>query len=243
MTFNHFGLRPEILKNIATQGYTTPTPIQSKAIPEVLLGKDVLARAQTGTGKTAAFTLPLLQMLSSSPKPGHSHPRVLVLTPTRELAAQIGESVTAYGQGLKIRSTVVFGGVGINPQIDKLKKGVELLVATPGRLLDLVGQKHLNLSKIEVLVLDEADRMLDMGFIHDIRKIMRLLPGKRQTLFFSATYAREIQELADSILKSPAKVEVSPHKTAAETVDQAVYKVEKLQKRSLLSHQIGRAHV
>jgi ATP-dependent RNA helicase RhlE len=184
MSFENLGLRPEILTGVKFQGYIEPTPIQRKAIPVIIEGRDILAGAQTGTGKTAAFTLPLLHILSSQGHRGGHRPRSLVLTPTRELAAQVGKSIETYGQGLHIRSTVIFGGVGINPQIKQLRRGVRIVVGTPGRLLDLIGQKVLDLSCIEVLILDEADRMLDMGFIHDIRKIIRMVPKKRQTLFF-----------------------------------------------------------
>lgn len=239
MSFENLGLRPEILAGIAAEGYTIPTPIQVQAIPVILAGKDILAGAQTGTGKTAAFTLPLLQYLSTTHlTPRGIAPRALVLAPTRELAAQVGESIRNYGKGLKIRSTVIFGGVGMTPQIQRLQKGVEIVIGTPGRLLDLVGQQKLDLSKIEVLILDEADRMLDMGFIHDIRKIIRLVPPKRQTLFFSATYSREIKALSDTILFKPERVEVARENTAAENVDQCVYHVGKAVKRDALSHLI-----
>ena len=184
MSFENLGLRPEILNGVKFQGYTKPTPIQRQAIPVIIEGRDILAGAQTGTGKTAAFTLPLLHILTTQDHLGGHHPRALVLTPTRELAAQVGESIETYGQGLRIRSSVIFGGVPINPQIKQLRKGVNIVIATPGRLLDLISQKVLDLSHIEVLILDEADRMLDMGFIHDIRKIIRMVPKKRQTLFF-----------------------------------------------------------
>jgi len=219
MSFENLGLSPQILKRVKAQGYETATPIQAQAIPLVIEGKDVLAGAQTGTGKTAAFTLPLLQVLSSRKQGKSKLPKALILAPTRELAAQVGESVQTYGQGLGLKSAIIFGGVGINPQKAKLKKGVDIVIGTPGRLLDLAGQQALNLSEIDVLILDEADRMLDMGFIHDIRKIMKLVPDKRQTLFFSATYSKEIKALADTILKNPVLVEVARENTAAETVD------------------------
>ena len=202
MSFEALGLQAELLGAISAQGYTTPTPVQSKTIPFILAGRDVLAGAQTGTGKTAAFTLPILQLLSSRERTGKL-PRALVLTPTRELAAQVEESVRTYGKGLHLKSTVIFGGVGINPQIEQLRRGIDILVATPGRLLDHAGQKTLNLSQIEILVLDEADRMLDMGFIHDIRRILKLLPVKRQNLLFSATYSDDIKRLADGLLHNP----------------------------------------
>lgn len=238
MSFHKLGLASEILRGVQKQGYTEPTPIQSQAIPEVLAGHDVLAGAQTGTGKTAAFTLPMLQILNTTPRQHKHAPRALVLAPTRELAAQVGESVRLYGEALRLRSTVIFGGVGIQPQINRLKQGVDIVVGTPGRLLDLVNQRALDLTHIEILVLDEADRMLDMGFIHDIRKIIRLVPDERQTLFFSATYSKEIKKLADTILYRPVKVEVARENTAAETVSQQVYHVPKSRKRELLSHLI-----
>lgn len=238
MSFENLGLRPEILTGVKFQGYIEPTPIQRQAIPVIIQGRDILAKAQTGTGKTAAFTLPLLHLLSTYGHPGGHRPRSLILTPTRELAAQVGESVETYGNGLHIRSTVIVGGVGINPQIKHLRKGVDIVIGTPGRLLDLIGQKVLDLSRIEVLILDEADRMLDMGFIHDIRKIIRMVPRKRQTLFFSATYSKEIKALADTILYKPKLVEVSLQNTAPETVDQCVFHVPKSRKCELLSHLI-----
>ena len=234
MAFDELGLRPELLAAIADQGYTTPTPIQARAIPAVLAGRDVLGGAQTGTGKTAAFTLPLLHRLSQAGGK-QRHPRALVLTPTRELAAQIGESVTAYGGQLPLRSTVIFGGVGIKPQIDRLKRGVDILVATPGRLLDHAGQGTVDLSHIEVLVLDEADRMLDMGFIHDILKVLKLLPAQRQNLLFSATYSDDIRELAGGILKDPVEVEVARRNTSAETVTQVAHPVTRSAKNKLLT--------
>ncbi|WDE97230.1 DEAD/DEAH box helicase [Lentisphaera profundi] len=238
MSFENLGLRTEILTGIKFQGYTQPTPIQEQAIPIILKGGDILAGAQTGTGKTAAFTLPILHLLSTGKERGGHRPRALVLTPTRELAAQVAESVELYGKGLDIRSTVIFGGVGINPQIQKLRRGVDIVVGTPGRLLDLAGQKALDLSRIEYLILDEADRMLDMGFIHDIRKIIKLVPQKRQTLFFSATYSKDIKILSESILRNPSLVEVARENTSAETVDQAVYHLAKTKKRHLLSNLI-----
>ena len=205
MSFNDLGLMAELLQAVSEQGYSQPTPIQAKAIPIVLEGRDVLAGAQTGTGKTAGFTLPLLQRLSAKKITGSHRPvRALVLTPTRELAAQIGESVESYGKHLPLRSAVIFGGVKINPQIQILRRGIDILVATPGRLLDHVGQKTLDLSKVEILVLDEADRMLDMGFIHDIRKVLALLPKQRQNLLFSATFSNEIKTLADELLNKPS---------------------------------------
>jgi ATP-dependent RNA helicase RhlE len=237
MPFENLGLQAELLRAIGTQGYTRPTPIQAKAIPLILQGHDVLAGAQTGTGKTAAFTLPLLHRLNQHAKQG-PHPRALLLTPTRELASQVAASVTTYGKHLPLRSTVVFGGAGINPQKDSLRRGVDILVATPGRLLDLIGQGSLKLSHVEILVLDEADRMLDMGFIHDIRKILRLLPEKRQNLLFSATYSSEIKKLADALLHKPVLIEVARRNTAAETVSQSVHMVEHGDKQRLLAHLI-----
>jgi ATP-dependent RNA helicase RhlE len=237
MSFSALGLSAELLRAIAAQGYTQPTPIQSKAIPAVLTGRDVLAAAQTGTGKTAAFTLPMLHRLSQS-NPRQRTPRALVLTPTRELAAQVGESVSTYGQHLPLRALQIFGGVGLGPQTTALRRGVDILVATPGRLLDHIGQGHVDLSAIEFFVLDEADRMLDMGFIHDIRRVLKLLPSKRQNLLFSATYSREIEQLAVGLLRDPQRIDVAPRNTAAETVTQVVHPVAREAKRSLLSHLI-----
>lgn len=238
MSFAELGLRAELLRAIETQGYTRPTPIQAQAIPFVLEGRDVLAGAQTGTGKTAAFTLPMLNLLAESTNRG-PQPRALVLAPTRELAAQVKANIDAYGANLKIRTAAIFGGVNINPQKDLLRRGVDILVATPGRLLDHLNQRTVDLSKIEILVLDEADRMLDMGFIHDIRKVIAKLPQQRQTLFFSATYSKEIKRLAEDILHQPAMVEVARHNTAAETVAQHVYRIDKKGKRDLLIHLIN----
>ena len=237
MSFENLGLQAELLRAISAQGYSRATPIQEKAIPIILQGRDVLAGAQTGTGKTAAFTLPLLQLLSSKQRTG-PQPRALVLTPTRELAAQVGASITTYGKHLSLRSTTIFGGVGINPQKDRLRRGVDILVATPGRLLDHAGQGTVDLSRIEVLVLDEADRMLDMGFIHDIKRVLKLLPKRRQNLLFSATYSNEIKKLADGLLHKPELIEVARRNTAAQTVDQSVHLVDRANKRKLLSHLI-----
>jgi len=241
MSFESLGLSAELLRALSEEGYTKPTAIQKAAIPVVLEGRDVLAAAQTGTGKTAGFTLPLLQRLTLNAdrdnKP--NQPRALILTPTRELAAQVAESVTTYGRHLNQSSSVIFGGVKINPQIAALRKGVDILIATPGRLLDHVQQRTLDLSKIEILVLDEADRMLDMGFIHDIRKVLALLPEKRQTLLFSATFSNEIRTLADKLLDSPVPVEVAARNSAVESVAQVVHPVDKARKRELLSHLIG----
>ncbi|GAB2798175.1 DEAD/DEAH box helicase [Halomonas shantousis] len=238
MSFSELGLSAELLRAIEAQGYTTPTPIQRQAIPVVLKGGDLLASAQTGTGKTAGFTLPMLQRLSGGARPRARQVRALVLTPTRELAAQVGDSVQTYGQNLPLRSLVIFGGVGAQPQIDALKSGVDILVATPGRLLDLQQQRHVDLSQVEILVLDEADRMLDMGFIRDIRRILTLLPARRQNLLFSATFSTEIQTLADGLLNAPTHIEVARRNTTAETVDQAVFRVDRGQKRELLAHLI-----
>jgi ATP-dependent RNA helicase RhlE len=235
MLFTELGLSVDILRAVSEQGYSEPTPIQAKAIPVVLEGRDVLAGAQTGTGKTAGFTLPLLQKLSErKPAKGNRPVRALVLTPTRELAAQVAESVQTYSKHLPIRSAVIFGGVKINPQIATLRRGVDILVATPGRLLDHVNQKTLDLSQVEVLVLDEADRMLDMGFIHDIRKLLAILPAKRQSLFFSATMPPSIVKLSNQILGDYKRVTIEPEQTTAERVEQFVYFVNKRNKIKLL---------
>jgi len=240
MTFNDLGLSAELLRAVSDQGYSQPTPIQAKAIPVVLEGRDILAGAQTGTGKTAGFTLPLLQRLSAKPPAQGFRPvRALVITPTRELAAQVAESINAYGKYLPMRSAVVFGGVSIRPQLDALRKGVDILVATPGRLLDHISQRTVDLSKVEILVLDEADRMLDMGFINDIRKVLSLLPKQRQNLLFSATFSDEIKKLADGLLNAPTLIEVASRNTAAESVAQVVHQVDKTRKRELLSFLIG----
>jgi len=241
MSFDSLGLRADILRAIAEQGYSSPTPIQAQAIPVVLRGVDLLAGAQTGTGKTAGFTLPLLEKLSASTKAvnGRRPVRALILTPTRELAAQIYESVKDYGKYLPLRAAVVFGGVSINPQMMKLRGGVDILVATPGRLLDLVNQNALKLNELEVLVLDEADRMLDMGFIHDIKKVLALLPKQRQNLLFSATFSDDIKALADKLLNKPELIEVARRNTASERVEQRVHPVDRNRKRELLSHLIG----
>ena len=241
MSFESLGLRAELLRAVSEKGYSAPTPIQQQAIPPVLEGRDIMGGAQTGTGKTAGFTLPLLQRLMSSEKPvkGRRPVRALVLTPTRELAAQVYESVVVYGKHLPLRSTVIYGGVSINPQKQKLIKGVDILVATPGRLLDHVGQRSVDLSKVDILVLDEADRMLDMGFIHDIRKVLALLPKHKQTLLFSATFSNEIKKLSNDLLKSPALIEVAQQNTTAELVTQVIHPVDKNRKRELLSYLIG----
>ena len=241
MSFKSLGLNTEILRAVEEQGYLIPTPIQRQAIPLVLEKRDLMASAQTGTGKTAGFTLPLLQLLSQQDKQiqGRRPVRALILTPTRELAAQIGDNVQGYGKYLKLRSLVVFGGVSINPQMMKLRGGVDILIATPGRLLDLEHQHAVDLSKIEILVLDEADRMLDMGFIHDIRRVLAKLPARRQNLLFSATFSDEITTLASKLLHDPVSVEVARRSTASAQIVQSVYFVDKIRKRELLSHLIG----
>ncbi|RJL48247.1 ATP-dependent RNA helicase RhlE [Pectobacterium carotovorum] len=243
MSFDSLGLSADILRAIDEQGYRDPTPVQRQAIPVVLEGRDLMASAQTGTGKTAGFTLPLLQLLTSREAQhkgkGRRPVRALILTPTRELAAQIDENVKAYSKYLSLRSLVVFGGVSINPQMMKLRGGVDILVATPGRLLDLEHQRAVDLSQVEILVLDEADRMLDMGFIHDIRRVLAKLPAKRQNLLFSATFSDEIKALANKLLTNPASVEVVRRNTPSELVTQHVHFVDKRRKRELLSQLIG----
>ena len=234
MKFTELGLVPEILRAVADQGYETPTPIQAKAIPVVLAGKDLMACAQTGTGKTAGFTLPILNRLGAIPHTGKRRIRALILTPTRELAAQVEESVRTYGAHLFLKSLVMFGGVGMNPQITALRNGIDILVATPGRLLDHAQQRNVDLSSVEVLVLDEADRMLDMGFIHDIKRVIALLPKKRQSLLFSATFSDEIRALAANFLNEPEYVESERRNTAPDLVKQYVYKVDRERKRELL---------
>jgi ATP-dependent RNA helicase RhlE len=244
MTFIELGLIEPILKALETEGYSTPTPIQEQAIPEVLKGRDLLGCAQTGTGKTAAFALPIIQLHHQAP-PSKSPVRIktLILTPTRELAIQIGESFQVYGVNTKIRQTVIFGGVGQHPQTEALRRGVEVLIATPGRLLDLMQQGFVHLNDLEVFVLDEADRMLDMGFIHDVRKVIAKLPSKRQTLFFSATMPPEIQKLADTILHNPVQVAVTPVSSTAEKVAQTLYFVEKREKKDLLNHLLANEEI
>jgi len=239
MSFASLGLSAPILDAVTEQGYNTPTPIQSQAIPAILKGQDIMAAAQTGTGKTAGFTLPLLELLSQGMPAPANQVRALVLTPTRELAAQVEESITNYGKNLPLRSTVVFGGVKINPQMMRLRKGVDILVATPGRLLDLYNQNAVRFSQLEILVLDEADRMLDMGFIHDIRKILALLPKKRQNLLFSATFSNDIRQLAKGIVHNPVEMSVSPRNTTAETVKQWICPVDKKQTAALLTQLIN----
>jgi ATP-dependent RNA helicase RhlE len=242
MSFENLGLAEPILRAIAEAGYVTPTPIQTQAIPAVLSGGDLLAGAQTGTGKTAGFTLPLLHMLMANraTTPGtRPHVRALILTPTRELAAQVEESVRTYGKHLPLRSIVVFGGVGMNPQIDALRRGVDILVATPGRLLDHHQQGTVDLSKVEFFVLDEADRMLDMGFIHDIKRVLSILPPKKQSLLFSATFSDEIKVLADRLLNKPQVIEVARRNATADTVEQVVHPVDRDRKKELLAHLIS----
>ena len=236
MPFNHLGLKPELARAVAEKGYVTPTPIQREAIPAVLAGRDVLAGAQTGTGKTAAFVLPILQNLASHQA---GAPRALVLTPTRELAAQVAESSRDYGRHTGLRTVVVFGGVSEKPQIEALRSGCDVLVATPGRLLDLAQRRLLDLSQVRCCVLDEADRMLDMGFIHAIRQILKLLPRERQNLMFSATYSEDIRELAGRYLRNPVSIEVATRNAPAERIEQHVYRVPQEHKRHLLAHLIN----
>jgi ATP-dependent RNA helicase RhlE len=234
-TFKELGVHPDILKALENEGYTHPTPIQEAAIPHMLRGDDVLGCAQTGTGKTAAFAIPILQLLSQSPINEKKRKiRSLILTPTRELAIQIEESFKAYGKFSRLYSTVIFGGVGQKAQTDALQRGVDILIATPGRLLDLIGQGFIDLNYIELFVLDEADRMLDMGFVHDVKRLIKLIPAKRQSLFFSATMPPEIVKLADTILVNPKKVEVTPISSTADTIQQFLYFVDKKNKNSLL---------
>ena len=237
MSFSSLGLSAPLLKAIKDQGYSEPTPIQKQSIPVILSKKDVLAGAQTGTGKTAGFTLPLLQMLLETKNTNRSI-RALILTPTRELAAQVGESVSTYGKYLPFKSSVIFGGVSINPQIKQLQAGVDIVIATPGRLLDHVGQKTIDLKNVEFLILDEADRMLDMGFINDIKKVLAVLPKKRQNLLFSATFSDEIKRLADSLLNSPALIEVAKRNATSGNIKQTIHPVDRERKKELLTHLI-----
>ncbi|HEX9802781.1 MAG TPA: ATP-dependent RNA helicase RhlE [Gammaproteobacteria bacterium] len=240
MSFDTLGLSADILRAVKEKGYSEPTPIQRQAIPVVLQGGDLMAGAQTGTGKTAGFTLPLLERLNATHRANGPRPvRALILTPTRELAAQVEESVVTYGKYVPLKSAVIFGGVKINPQIEKLRRGVDILVATPGRLLDHLSQKTVDLSRVEVLVLDEADRMLDMGFIRDIRKVLAVLPKQRQNLLFSATFSDEIKKLADGLLHNPALIEVARRNTSSELVNQVVHPVDRVRKAELLSFLIG----
>ncbi|GAB3203853.1 ATP-dependent RNA helicase RhlE [Pontibacter aydingkolensis] len=236
MTFENLNLIEPILNALKTEGYTKPTPIQAQAIPYILQQRDILGCAQTGTGKTAAFSIPILQLLHAQPQNGPKKIKALVLTPTRELAIQIGDSMKAYGKNTGLKHTVIFGGVPQRPQTDALRAGIDILVATPGRLLDLMAQKYINLSHLQMFVLDEADRMLDMGFVHDVKKVLKVIPEKRQSLFFSATMAPEIMKLADTILVDPAKVEVTPVSSTANTIQQKVYYVKKSDKKNLLIH-------
>jgi ATP-dependent RNA helicase RhlE len=240
MRFSEIGLSAELLRAVEEQGYEKATPVQQQSIPLILEGRDILAGAQTGTGKTAGFTLPLLQRLQASDPAGRQRRiRALILVPTRELAAQVAESVRNYGRHLPFRAAVIFGGVNINPQISKLRKGVDIVVATPGRLLDHMQQGTIRLDAVDTLVLDEADRMLDMGFIRDIRRVLKILPNRRQNLLFSATFSREIRQLADAILNSPTEIQIARRNTAAERVMQVVHPVDRARKRELLSYLIG----
>ena len=241
MSFKDLGLAAELVRAVKEQGYETPTPIQREAIPHILGGHDILAGAQTGTGKTAGFTLPMLQLLDKRPS-GPPHVRALVLTPTRELAAQVNESVRTYGKYRPVRSMEIYGGVSPRPQITKIRRGVDVVIATPGRLLDHVRQGNLDLSYVEIFVLDEADRMLDMGFIRDIRQIIKHLPSKRQNLLFSATFSTEIRDLANKLLDHPAEIQVAQRNTTADRIEQRVYPVDKARKRELLSDLIGRGN-
>lgn len=243
MQFSDLGLSAELLNAVAEQGYETPTPIQAQAIPEILNGRDVMAGAQTGTGKTAGFTLPLLHLLQQQQVPKRPRPvRVLILTPTRELCMQVYESVQNYGRHLPFFAEAIFGGVSIKPQIQKLERGADIVVATPGRLLDLMQQHCINLSQVQYFVLDEADRMLDMGFIRDIRRVMKALPQRRQNLFFSATYGADIVQLASEILNNPVEIAVARRNAAADTVAQLIYPIKRENKRELLSFLIGDGH-
>ena len=240
MLFSELGLRTELLRAVEQNGYREATPIQQQAIPLILTGADVLAGAQTGTGKTAGFTLPLLERVHQTRAPGPRRIRALILVPTRELAAQVSDSVRTYGRHMHFKSAAIFGGVSARTQIDKIRKGLDIVIATPGRLLDLAQQKEIDLSSVEILVLDEADRMLDMGFIRDIRKIFRFLPEKRQNLLFSATFSNDIRRLANDLLDSPAEIQVAARNKPAERIRQTVLPVDKRRKRELLSHRIGK---
>ena len=244
MSFEQLGLIEPILKALQKEQYTTPTPIQAQAIPEALKGKDILGLAQTGTGKTAAFAIPVLQQLAAAPlSKGYRHTRAMVLTPTRELAVQISESFESYGRFLGLKHEVIFGGVSQTQQTISLRNGVDILIATPGRLLDLMNQGYVHLDYLEVFVLDEADRMLDMGFIHDVRKVVRQLPKEKQTMLFSATMPKEIAQLASSLMQAPVRVEVTPVSSTAEKIDQAVYFVPKAQKNTLLLHLLNEENI
>ncbi|NGX63041.1 MAG: ATP-dependent RNA helicase RhlE, partial [Candidatus Anoxychlamydiales bacterium] len=240
MSFDSLGLSDKLVRAVLEKGYTQPTSIQLQSIPVILKGLDIMGKAQTGTGKTAGFTLPLLHLLNKhSESSAKRSPRALILTPTRELAAQVGESVDTYGKYLSLKSTTIFGGVNIKPQISKLRRGIDILVATPGRLLDHANQKTVDLSKIEFLILDEADRMLDMGFIHDVKKIINLLPKKRQNLLFSATFSKDIKKLAANLLNSPILIEVAKKNLESEQVEQLIYPVDRKRKSELLTHLIN----
>ena len=234
--FSELGLAEPILRAVSEQGYVKPSPVQAEAIPAIIAGRDVMAAAQTGTGKTAGFTLPMLQRLLAGKPPSPNHCRALILTPTRELAAQIGENVTAYSKYLNIKSAVVYGGVSINPQMRALRSGVDVLVACPGRLLDLYQQNAVRFDQVEFLVLDEADRMLDMGFIHDIKKILALLPAKRQNLLFSATFSSDIRHLAQGLVHNPVEIDVSPRNSTAHTVEQWIIPADKKSKPAILAN-------
>ncbi len=238
MSFSKLGLSDAILKAIKQQGYNEPSPIQVQAIPAILEGKDVMAAAQTGTGKTAGFTLPILEILSRGNPTKSNQVRTLILTPTRELAAQVSDSVATYGKYLALKSSVVFGGVKINPQMQKLRAGVDILVATPGRLLDLYSQNAVKFDTLEIVVFDEADRMLDMGFIHDIKRILKILPPKKQTLMFSATFSNDIRQLAKSLVNSPVEISVTPRNSTVKAVKQWIHPVDKSKKQALLTHLI-----
>jgi ATP-dependent RNA helicase RhlE len=240
MSFSNLGLSAGLLRAVSEQGYSEPTPVQSQSIPLILAGRDLLARAQTGTGKTAGFTLPMLERLGANERPqGKRAVRCLILTPTRELAAQVQTSVADYGKYSPLRSIALYGGVSIRPQIAALARGVDIVVATPGRLLDHLNQRTLDLSRVEILVLDEADRMLDMGFIQDIKRVLKVLPREKQSLLFSATFSPEIKQLANGLLNDPAEVAVAPQRAAADRIEQQVYPVDQSRKRELLSHLIG----
>ncbi len=238
MNFSELGLSDSILKAIEQQGYREPSPIQAQTIPAILEGKDVMATAQTGTGKTAGFTLPILEILSKGNPTKSNQIRTLILTPTRELAAQVSDSVTTYGKYLPLRSSVVFGGIKINPQMRKLRSGVDILVATPGRLLDLYSQNAVKFDTLEIVVFDEADRMLDMGFIHDIKRILKILPSKKQTLMFSATFSNDIRTLAKSLVSNPVEISVTPRNSTVKAVKQWIHPVDKSKKQALLTHLI-----
>jgi ATP-dependent RNA helicase RhlE len=245
MSFASLGLSEALVRAIEAAGYTQPTPVQQRAIPAVLQGRDLMVAAQTGTGKTGGFALPILELLFPNGHPDREHrhgpkqPRVLVLTPTRELAAQVHQSFKVYARDLKFVSTCIFGGVGTNPQVQAMAKGVDVLVACPGRLLDLVGQRAVDLSHVEILVLDEADRMLDMGFVHDVKKVLARLPTKRQNLLFSATFSKDITDLAGKLLHNPERIEVTPPNTTVERIEQRVYRLQASHKRALLAHLIS----